>query len=118
MKISNMDDTLDTRDILERIKELESDKDSLEEEETKELKILSDLIEEIDSMCGEQSSDGVFLISDYYWAEYVEEMVQDIGDLPHGIPHYIVIDWEATADNVKVDYDEIDFDGQTFLYRI
>jgi hypothetical protein len=43
--------------------------------------------------------------------------LEDVGDLPRGIPSYIVIDWAATADNLKVDYTEVDFDGVTYLVR-
>jgi len=38
--------------------------------------------------------------------EFVEEMLEDIGDLPPDIPWYIHIDWKATARNVMMDYCE------------
>jgi hypothetical protein len=33
------------------------------------------------------------------------------------LPDWIVIDWDATADNLKVDYTEVEFDGVTYLVR-
>jgi hypothetical protein len=29
----------------------------------------------------------------------------------------IAIDWEKTADNMRVDYGSVDYDGTTYLYR-
>lgn len=60
---------------------------------------------------------GATLIRESHWVEYVEEMLKDIGDLPQDIPGYIAIDWEKTADNIRVDYTEIDFEGVTYLVR-
>lgn len=60
---------------------------------------------------------GEALIREDYFVEYCQELVSDIGDLPRGIPNYLVIDWDKTADNLKVDYTEVDFDGTTYLVR-
>ncbi len=45
------------------------------------------------------------------------EMLSDIGDLPRDIPHYIVIDEDATARNIQQDYTSVDFDGATYWVR-
>lgn len=69
---------------------------------------------------GEASPDwthGATLVHDSYFTEYVMDMLADIGDLPRDIPWYIVIDHEATADNVKADYFNIDLDGETYWIR-
>lgn len=60
---------------------------------------------------------GATLIRESYWVEYVQEMLVDIGDLPKELPHYIEIDWEKTADNIRADYTDADFDGVTYLIR-
>lgn len=60
---------------------------------------------------------GATLVHDSYFTEYVMDMLADIGDLPRDIPWYIVIDREATADNVKADYFNIDLDGETYWIR-
>lgn len=59
----------------------------------------------------------VILIPEEDFTDYVEELVSDIGDLPREIPAYIVIDWEETAQNVRVDYSEVEFQGDTYLFR-
>lgn len=33
------------------------------------------------------------------------------------LPFYIVIDWEGTADNLRVDYSSVEIEGKTFWYR-
>ena len=60
---------------------------------------------------------GETLIRKTYFTEYVEDLLKDCGDLPTEIPWYIVIDWEATARNIKVDYTESDFAGVTYYMR-
>lgn len=44
-------------------------------------------------------------------------MLNDIGDIPKNIPHYVEIDWEKTADNVRVDYTEVRYQGEDYLVR-
>jgi hypothetical protein len=44
-------------------------------------------------------------------------MLEDCGEIPKDLPHYIHIDWEATARDVQVDYTPIDVDGATYFYR-
>lgn len=60
---------------------------------------------------------GATLIRDSYFVEYAEELCKDIGDLPKDIPHYIEIDWRATADNIRQDYTSVEFDGVTYWVR-
>lgn len=60
---------------------------------------------------------GATLIRESYFERYCEELVEDIGDMPKGVPSYVVVDWEATARNIKVDYTEVEFDDITYLVR-
>jgi chromosome segregation ATPase len=57
------------------------------------------------------------MVKESHWVDYVEELVKDIGDMPRNIPHYIVIDWDATADNIQQDYSSVEFEGVTYYYR-
>lgn len=52
-----------------------------------------------------------------YWVDYVQEMLEDTGDIPKDLPHYIVIDWESTARNIQYDYVSIDVGGTDFWIR-
>lgn len=49
--------------------------------------------------------------------DYCEELVTDCGYISRDFPMWIEIDWTATANNVKRDYSEVEFRGESFLYR-
>ena len=60
---------------------------------------------------------GETVIATHYFTEYAQDMLKDTGELPREIPGYVAIDWEQTAANLKVDYTEIEYDGDTYLVR-
>jgi hypothetical protein len=79
-------------------------------EDSKEYEALKALADE----ASDYSSDwtyGETLIRHDYWRTYVQEILEDCGDIPKDIPHYIEIDWQATARNIAVDYATVSFDG-------
>lgn len=159
--LSNMDDVIDSRDVIQRADELADERNALVEtlkearetlgdarddtsvlaEDEDEIADLEAKVEEakanlldwderykdeLDSLMKleEEGRDatgefqhGEALIRYSYWEQYVQELLQDIGDLPKDIPHYIVIDWEATARNIAVDYTTVDFDGVEYYIR-
>ena len=106
---------IDSRDIIERLQELEDDVENLDESDKEELELLRAVNED-----GQNYSDwehGESLINDSYWVDYVQEMLEDTGDMPKDLPHYIVIDWESTARNIQYDYVSIDVGGTDFWIR-
>ena len=120
---------LDTRDLEKRREELQDELDSLkeslaekradeeeldewQEKNQEELDELTSLSEEISEW-----QDGATLIPEDEFTEYCQELLEDTGDLPKDIPHYIVIDWEATANNLRVDYTEVEYQGTTYLVK-
>lgn len=38
--------------------------------------------------------------------DFVQDLLEDVGDLPEDLPFYILIDWEGTARDVMMDYTE------------
>ena len=106
-------ETDDFDDILFEEEEIQSWKEDWEDE-LKE-------IEEIDTLEREVGSEfeyGVTLIPLEDFTDYVKEMLVDCGDLPSNIPSYISIDWEDAADNIKVDYSEVEYLGTDYLFRV
>lgn len=103
---------IDSRDIIERIEELEG-QDELEESEKDELQFLK----EFENENIPEWSDGAILINSSYWVDYVKEMLEDIGDIPRDLPHYIAIDWDKTADNISQDYSIITVNVDDWYYR-
>ena len=82
---------------------------------TDEQKELAEL-EELESEVSEWSG-GNTLIPESEFVDYCRELLEDCGDIPKNFPYYVVIDWDATADNIKADYSAVDFQGETYLYR-
>lgn len=105
-------DILDTRDLRKRLEELEDIEEELSVDELEELEELRDMEAEIPEW-----QYGELLVNEDDFEEYCEEFLKDIGDLPSDIPWYIEIDWKETANNIKADYGEIDYQGRTYLYR-
>ena len=145
------DDVVDSRDVDERIEELEQERDDLvdirdeasealedaepedhaqaeadleeavealtEWDNSSEGSELNDLKAFRDEVSNSEWTYGLTLISEDYWVEYAEELCKDIGAIPADVPSYIEIDWEATAENLKVDYSQADINGNTYYYR-
>jgi hypothetical protein len=128
------DDLLDSRDIMKRIEYLNEFLCDLPDDVTSETYDpaddkngdRSDAVEERQALRALEDDAsgyapdwqyGETLIHEDYFTDYAEELVKDTAGLPRDIPPYIVIDWEATAENLKVDYTEIVFKGQTFYIR-
>lgn len=125
MTISNTDDVIDSRDVIERIEELEGERADIEdiqllvdwdEENKAELEALKAFADEAEGY-SEDWRYGATLVRDSYFEDYARELLEDIGDIPRGLPHYIEIDWEATARNIRMDYTEVDFDGVSYWVR-
>jgi hypothetical protein len=124
-EINNGMNIIDSRDVIARIEELqdavdanlELPEDAREDftEETDELKALRDLAEQCEGY-GDWE-DGDVLIRETYWVLYVEELVKDICGLPGDIPWYVEIDWSTTAENIKTDFMEVEFDGVIYYFR-
>lgn len=125
---SNSDDIIDSRDICERISQLEVDaaaegEYSISEREAfrAELKELEALVEVIDNYGGDKADDGVTLIRDSHFEDYAEELANDIGAIDDRKgqapwPLYC-IDWERAARDLQMDYTSVEFDGVTYWFR-
>lgn len=147
--VTNSAEIIDSRDVISRFEELESERDNLlsdiddiesghyegddgdlpellprlqreyqewEEEYGDEFKIL----EQLNKEGLEATADwhhGATMIRHTYFPEYCEESEKDMGTIPKDFPSYIVIDWEATAENLADDYTEIRFEGVSYYVR-
>lgn len=125
--ISNKDDVIDSRDVIERIEELEQliEGEGCEEtceEYKQELNTLKALAEQGES----ESRDwphGETLVRRSYFVDYTAQLIDDCYEMPKEInsgswPYrHITIDVEAAADELEQDYASIDFDGVEYLIR-
>lgn len=118
-RVDNSCDVIDSRDVIKRIAELEELADAQEEFDDgaqEELAALKSLAEEASGYAADWEY-GETLIRDSYFVEYCQELLEDCGDLPKDLPHYIEIDWKATARNIRMDYTSVNFDGVTYWIR-
>ena len=111
--ISRYDDTISVDDLRDEIDDLEGQAEDgeLDEDGRERLDMLSELLSEADNYGCD------YLVNDSYFEEYVQDLLEDCGDIPRDLPHYIVIDWDATAKNIQMDYTAFEFDGATFWGR-
>jgi hypothetical protein len=133
--ISNTEDIIDSRDVIERIKELESERGDLEamddeekpleerlkewdeSEEGEELKALKALAEQAEDYAADWKY-GETLIRDSYFEDYARELAEDIGAINKDAtwPNDC-IDWERAARELQMDYTSVEFDGVTYWIR-
>lgn len=117
-------DIIDTRDLQDRMDEIQYDLETLEMPDTEravlmeELASLESLKEEVEGYASDTWKDGVQLIPEEDFTEYCQELLEDCGEIPRDLPSYVVVDWEATAENLRMDYSEVDHEGTTYLFRI
>ena len=119
--------SLDSRDIqkeIDNIKGLkndyESDLESLNDEYkrySEELAELEALKEEIENNSDEGFEYGIQLIHENYIDDYLDELLEACGYIPKDLPLWVKIDWRATYDNMKEEYNEIELNGNTFYVR-
>lgn len=118
--------TLDSRDVYQRICELESEvkhmNDSPDEYDSDDIECAKCELATLESFRAEidhpDFMSGMTLISENYFTEYTQEFANDIGavDLKEGWP-FNHIDWDAAADELRMDYSSAELDGTTYLFR-
>ncbi len=128
--ISNADDLIDSRDVIERIEELEemlpADASEVMPGTGEELQNIREELATLKAL-EEQASDyapdweyGEILIRDSYFQDYAEQLAEDIGAIDttknYGWP-LNCIDWEQAARDLQMDYTAVDFDGVTYWVR-
>ena len=57
------------------------------------------------------------MIEEDDFEDYVRELLVDCGYISKDFPYWIEIDWEATSENVKQDYSELEYKGETYYFR-
>lgn len=136
MAVTNMDNIIDSRDVIARIEELEAEQEALmgdwngaseldkpaefhawEKEHGEELDSLCELAAEA-SKYSEGWEYGEILIRDSYFVTYAQELAEDIGAVrPNAVWPNNCIDWERAAWELRMDYTAVDFDGVTYWIR-
>lgn len=115
--ISNIDDVIDSRDVIARIEELEADLPTLDDDDKAELAALLDLAQEGENYAPDWQY-GETLVRDSYFQDYAEQLADDLGLVNKEVSWpYTCIDWEQAATDLRMDYTSIDFAGVTYWVR-
>jgi hypothetical protein len=135
--IDNSQDIIDSRDIIERIEELQAERDAFETEgvdggaalraaaalweeqnpdEAEELATLEALADRLDG-CADWVY-GATLVRKSHFHDYAQALAEDLGLVKAGA-HWPnnCIDWEEAANQLEADYDEADYDGVAYMVR-
>lgn len=129
--IDNTEDVLDSRDIIERIEELETMLEGLGSMGDADMQGLADEWQEMQALKAlakecEGYGDweyGETLIRSSYFVEYITDLIHDCYEMPKEMhsgqwPYcHITIDYEAAARDAEHDYMTVDFNGQEYLMR-
>ena len=119
--ISNQDDTIDSRDVIARIEELQGeleglDSESLSQSEQElaiELQELVALQEEAEDYAPDWNY-GSQLIRRSYFQQAMDELVADCYSIPE-LPNFMTVTLDYDA--LEQDYTSVDFDGVEYLIR-
>ena len=113
-EITNSEDVIDSREIIDRIAYLEDSEDADEIEERAALVALAEQAEGYapDWQYGET------LIRDSYFKDYAMELAEDIGAIDSNAswPN-TCIDWDQAARELQMDYTSVEFAGVTYWIR-
>ena len=119
-QIDSTQDILDSRDLIDRIEELEGIEDQ-SNEEAQELAVLLKVQEQAEGYSDWKY--GESLIRESYFTDYIEELIKDCYELPKEFEsgnwpwRHMTLDYQAAADEAEYDYTRVDFDGVTYLIR-
>jgi hypothetical protein len=112
-EISNIDDVIDSRDVIARIEELEGI-DEPDDDERDELNTLKELAEEAEGYSPDWAY-GSTLIRDSYFKDYAMELAEDIGAIPDNLQWPCTcIDWDQAARELQMDYTSVEFGDVTY----
>lgn len=133
MELDLTADYIDIRDIIARVEELEilqseyedggneSPWEDVEGGLADEFDMLNEILSELRGRGGDHQWRGdwypVTLIRDSHFEDYCDECLEDWGIVMEDLPSFVVIDREATAENMKADYSSVEIDGTEYWYR-
>ena len=120
---SNTNDVIDSRDVIERISDLQEEIERLTEEgedhseESAELKALEALASQGEDYAPDWKH-GETLIRDDHFPRYAHDLAIECDMIPDDAKWPCTcIDWDQAARDLQHDYSAIDFDGVTYWVR-
>lgn len=128
-ELDGTDDYFDSRDVLARIDELEEEYAGedpegnfvniagMDEDEREEYAALLELREEAEPYIADWNHGETFISEDHF-EDYARELAEDCGYITDEVTWPLNrIDWEAAAEDLKIDYTSFEFRGTTYWAR-
>lgn len=120
-EVSNEDDFIDSRDLMAYIESIEGDYEegeAMDRQTDADLSALREFAKEFEDHAPDYHY-GEVAIRESYFEVYARQTLEDCGMIPSNLPGFIEnnIDWSGVAEDMLVDYSEIDFDGVTYYVR-
>ena len=88
---------------------------------SQEVEDYNNIIEFCDELeaCAPDYQYGESVIHEDYFTEYSTDLVKDCGYIPNELPDFIEnnIDWDGVAEELKVDYTTVEYEGSTYHIR-
>ena len=127
----NSSDVIDSRTVIERIEEIQSEIEGYADDQGPDLQPLEDakaelaILEKLAEEAGGSPDwiHGETLIRESYFTDYIRELIHDCYSFPKEFEsgdwpwRHMTLDYEAAAEEAKADYIEADYDGITYLIR-
>jgi hypothetical protein len=60
---------------------------------------------------------GEAIICEDYFTTYTRELIKDCGYIKDDFPWWIAVDWDKTAENIKVDYISVSYQEKDYYMR-
>ena len=99
------EDTFDTRDMMERLAEIEDSEDADERAECERIRAAQS---EIEQYAGDKCDDGIQMVADSYFKEHAQQLAEDCDMIPRDLAWpYTCIDWDQAARDLRMDYTAI-----------
>lgn len=145
LRVDEGEDIIDSRDVIEKIRELENDrdyiKDKLDEaaetepvdvEKKVELEKQLREFDEDEDQGGELSklkkleselenegdwTHGITLINDSYFKQYAMDLAEDVEGMDDRHWPFTCIDWDQAVKELQHDYSSVEFGSTTYWYR-
>jgi hypothetical protein len=88
-------------------------------QEEQELEELHELESELGMTLEAADQNGLYFIDEDYFVEYAKEFAYDVGAIDSdAVWPCTHIDWDAAADELRMDYTEVEYEGSTYLVQI
>lgn len=128
------DNILDVRDMIERVEELEAERDSFHDDcpditwaednpsDADELDALKSALKEMQGAGGDHEWQGdwypVTLVREEYFEDFAKDEAWQLDLIKQDVRWpYNHIDWEAAATELQQDYSQVDVGSYTYFYR-